>query len=389
MAPTFVALYTFNNVNNTTPISFSIPNVQVGDLLVWKQSGADYNIGSRTPVTTGETWNHLIAINVSGYCTVGISTMVATTAGTKAISSTWLGGGTQEHSGVVEHWRNAQVGPNTATQSNLTNQQPSMNITTTGTDSVVSWVNSDWTAQSGTNPTYRGTVTEEYKAGLANTSYWVYYVRQAAASPGTQTVGLTAPSGQKPTMGAIEVQTAAVNGTFPATTASDATASGGDGALLSPDGRFTTDTGNADAEGLLGILTSDMVERVYAGTATGTSWVHPEYAAGAPDGLEATWASETPAAVSPPLVLSNFGDFADIPVGSTLESVQVSCHNHQENGGIASVTLQAYLGASPVGSPFTLTLGATDHDDVFTVTGVTLADLRTNTLSFQIVGTKT
>jgi hypothetical protein len=81
---------------------------------------------------------------------------------------------------------------------------PSDTITTTGTDSVVTWVVSDFNAADGTSRTYRSSATETaYHRSAGFTAYQAY---QAAAVAGSQTYGLTLPSAQKPTMASLEIQ---------------------------------------------------------------------------------------------------------------------------------------------------------------------------------------
>jgi hypothetical protein len=64
----------------------------------------------------------------------------------------------------------------------------------------------DWSAIDGTSTrTYRSSATERAYHFVTG-QHTVYTAYQAAATAGTQTFGLTAPTGQKPTMVGIEIQ---------------------------------------------------------------------------------------------------------------------------------------------------------------------------------------
>ena len=124
-------------------------------------------------------------------------------------------GAANNHSMVVERWRQAQLAasPATVVFPYSVTGAPSTTITTTGTDSVVSWVNADWNAVDGTTTrVYRTTSATPYETGyvFASGAYTGYYAHQDAAAAGSQTIGLTAPAGQAYTLAGIEIQYQAV-----------------------------------------------------------------------------------------------------------------------------------------------------------------------------------
>jgi len=85
--------------------------------------------------------------------------------------------------------------------------------------------------------------------------------------------------------------------------------------------------------------------------------------------------------------VAGFGAAAALPLGATPESVAVRVrHSETPPGQLAGLTAQAYVGATPVGSPQALTVGAGDHDDIIIVTGLSAADLAD--LRVRIVGTR-
>jgi hypothetical protein len=183
------------------------------------------------------------------------------------------------------------------------------------------------------------------------------------------------------------------NATFSANTTGTADAAGNEGALTGTgggaDGTFTATTmGEATASGTEGALTGTIT--AVGGSASGTDWVDPTNATGAPDDTYATWTSDVIGATSNPLVISNFGTWADIPAGSTINSVDIIVQHHESHTGtpLESVSAQAYLDTTPLGTATNLTLSVTDRDDTITPT-LTLAQLQSNTLAVHIVADRT
>jgi hypothetical protein len=176
--------------------------------------------------------------------------------------------------------------------------------------------------------------------------------------------------------------------------ASTATAAGGSGSMTGTglEGTFTTATGNANAGGYMGAMsgttqqTSDVSS---TGTsASGTNWVNPTNATGSPNDNYATWTNNQRSTTAT-LTVGGFGTWASIPAGSTINSVTITVQHHESHVAtpVASITGQAFLGATGQGSPTTFTRSLTDRDDTITPT-LTLAELQGNTLDVQIVATR-
>lgn len=198
----------------------------------------------------------------------------------------------------------------------------------------------------------------------------------------TTTTGVSVSAGGQ---GALTGTTGNVDATLTTTTGT-ATAAGGSGQFIAAsDATFATLTGTATAAGEVGSMVLGI--SATGGTASGTGWVDPTNATGAPNDTYATWTTEVDAATSDPLIISNFGTWADIPAGATIESVEIRVQHHESTTGspIQTVTAQAYLGATPLGTPTNLTLSLTDRDDVLTPT-LSLAELQGNTLAVRIIG---
>lgn len=116
---------------------------------------------------------------------------------------------------------------------------------------------------------------------------------------------------------------------------------------------------------------------LYAGTAAGISgsWSGTGNATGSGQGTYATW-TDTAGGSSATLELASFGAQAAVPAGSTVQAVNcVVRHGEAPASAVASVTAQAYSGATPVGSPQPLTAADAVHDDPVTFTGLAWADL--------------
>jgi hypothetical protein len=71
-------------------------------------------------------------------------------------------------------------------------------------NSIVSWVNGDWSGNSGARA-YRSSATEE-RYNFVSNQYTGYWATQQAAAAGAQTIGLTTPASQTWSLGGIEIQ---------------------------------------------------------------------------------------------------------------------------------------------------------------------------------------
>lgn len=120
---------------------------------------------------------------------------------------------------------------------------------------------------------------------------------------------------------------------------------------------------------------------LYAGAASGVSgsWVDTANAVGSGTGTYATWTGAGSGEAAT-LELSSFGAQAAVPAGAAVDQVRCKVrHGEDPAAEIASVTAQAYLGTSPLGSPQALTVAAAVHEDEITLPAMTrddLADLR-------------
>lgn len=185
--------------------------VEPNDVIVVK------TISESTPMATisggGLTWTQRASITGSSTAAgARIHTAIATTSGNITITGVWTVNNIKR-SMLAEVWQNAKLDATpVAVATDAGGSAPSHTITTEANYSIVSWLNGDFNAVAGTNA-YRSSAIEEVVTGISGTDYVATYAYQQAANAGSQTYGLTAPTGQDPTMIAIEVQYEASNNT--------------------------------------------------------------------------------------------------------------------------------------------------------------------------------
>lgn len=182
-------------------------SVATGDVIVVKTGVED----SSSPVTGvsggGLTWTKQAGSTVAARCDAQIWTAIATATTTINITVTNTNGGTHTKTATAESWGDAQLAATPATVAHTTGgSAPSASLTTTAANSIISWTSQDYNAISPTGRTYRDGPTEEAVVGTPGTDFTAYFAYQPAYSAGSNTFGLTAPTGQLPTMAGIEVQ---------------------------------------------------------------------------------------------------------------------------------------------------------------------------------------
>ena len=192
----------------------------VDEVIVVKAQTWDKATAAGTPSGGGLTYTRRVTIAPGVFATYGtIFTAVVVGTGSSMTVTLSAPAAASYHSMCVERWSGAQLAttPATASANYSSASAPSATLTTVANNSVVSWLNGDAqsVAPSG-NGTYLSSATNE---GLANgsslTNSCQYYAYQSAATAGSQTFGMSAPTGQKWAMAAIEIQAAAASATNP------------------------------------------------------------------------------------------------------------------------------------------------------------------------------
>lgn len=193
----------------------------VGDVIVVKTVTGNMNVPTiGTPTMSGHTFTLRAAVNTSSKCDVDIWTTTITVAGEYVITQPFSGTA-GPRSAVFERWANAVLAGSPAfVQTTGSSVGPSATITTTGSNSVVSWALGDWAALAQGTIALRSGALLEGTAGGDTTTYTPYYAEQDAATAGSQTIGTTTPAGaQNWSIAGIEILAAA---TLTPVTGSDA-----------------------------------------------------------------------------------------------------------------------------------------------------------------------
>ena len=209
MTPTLTASYlVVSSAANTTPLVTPSFTPAVGEIIVVKVA-AENGTGLGTPSGGSLTYTSRASFaNVNNNAPGGIWTTTTTSASSMTVSS-----GTMPlnywHSMVVERWSNAQLAATPATNTTKNGAgAPSTTLTTVASNSVVSFLDADYSAVAPGSYAYRSSATDEGIHDKSTAIYVAYYAWQTAASTGSQTFGLTSPTGQTWTLLGIEIQDA-------------------------------------------------------------------------------------------------------------------------------------------------------------------------------------
>ncbi|MBX6358142.1 MAG: hypothetical protein IRZ05_20125 [Micromonosporaceae bacterium] len=217
--PTLVAAYpVYANANNNATLETPSFTPAPGEVIVVKCATWDTNLSMGTPSGGGLTFTAAVIVAPGGFmswCGIYVAT-VAGSPGPMTVSSTPNGSGW--HSIVVERWADAQLATPPATGSGMGNGgTPSATLTTTGADSVVTWVSGDINSRSPATREYlNGAIEDGLQDGSAGVNAVAYYAYQAAPTEGLQTFGLSAPANQRWVIAGVEVKAAATS-TVPVT----------------------------------------------------------------------------------------------------------------------------------------------------------------------------
>jgi hypothetical protein len=206
-APTLVASYfvkssTTGTAALTTP-SFTPSN---GEVIVITLETWDTGTSMGLPTGGSQTYTSRVAFAPGGFKPwVGIYTAVISgSPGSMTISSS--PSASARYSMTVERWSGATLAatPVTATDTNTTT--PQATLTTSAANSIISWVSGDSNSRDPATRAYllSGTDdgTRDDHVGSNGVGYHAYVV---AASAGSQTFGLSAPSSQAYAIAGIEI----------------------------------------------------------------------------------------------------------------------------------------------------------------------------------------
>ena len=175
-----------------------------GEVLVVKVYADD------TPTTIGTisggslTWTTRANQTASSNAPGKLATAVVGSSPAAMTVSVAFGGSAGRRAMVVERWTNAALAASPAIGSSQSNTTCSQTVSTAQKNSVVSWMAADWNNVAPGTPTYRG--AGNVQEGLYPNSSTMYFGYQPAPTQGTQTFGVSSPTGQKASMAGIEIQ---------------------------------------------------------------------------------------------------------------------------------------------------------------------------------------
>jgi len=209
VAPTLAYSNTQTGSFTTGTLTSTSFTPQTGDIIVVKVVTENHLSTFSTPTGGGWTYTQRVIDTTANECYCAMWTAPVTTGGTAqttAISKT--DASTAHCSMTVELWRGGQLAATPATCDARGTGSPSATITTAASGSVVSWADGDWGAVGG-SPTYGGGATQTGIDQQSPNFYCAYYAWQSAVSAGSQTLSMSAPTGQTWTIIGIEIQASA------------------------------------------------------------------------------------------------------------------------------------------------------------------------------------
>lgn len=207
--PTFVAEYEVTDWQvTTTPKTISV-TVATGDVLVVIAAAEETN-NLVTPTGGGLTYTLKQSVAITQYAGVSIWTATAASSQTFTFSMT-ISGGQVWGFNVLRF--SGSTGVSASNKTNISSGAPSLGLTTTGDNSAIVCINTDWNAADGASRAWRAvnSITPTSGNGLEktysrNVSHYTVYGAywNDAGTAGAKTVGLTTPS-MKYAIAAVEV----------------------------------------------------------------------------------------------------------------------------------------------------------------------------------------
>lgn len=208
--PQLVASYPASSGSNGTgTLTTATFTPAAGEILVVKATSGDQPCAVGAVSGGGLTWTLQISLSAGSNDPVKVWTATAPASpSAMAVSVTFSGTG-NSRSVIVERWGNAVLAASPAVGASQGNTSALQTVNTVGGASIVTWVDSDWNVAGGSSPSvaYRGAGAVSIATHLLGGCN-VYYAYQPAPTPGSQTFGLSSPTGQKASLVGIEIQSA-------------------------------------------------------------------------------------------------------------------------------------------------------------------------------------
>ena len=210
-APTYVATTisdspvtwaTYSETNTRTTPSYS---PAANTILVGGGATSDSASYPITSISGGPIWTQQYLDNTASKCAVALYTATAAGGAITSLLTDSAGG----YAGLAVLQFTGSDGIGAKNTAKGTSGYPSVSLTTTQDNSAVIVYNNDWNAVDGASRAWRtgaGSLTESnYFRDSAHYTVYIAYYADAGAT-GTKTVGLSAPSGQKYGIVALEIK---------------------------------------------------------------------------------------------------------------------------------------------------------------------------------------
>jgi hypothetical protein len=170
----------------------SLTSVPAGALLVLSTTSGSNLSNCSVSSSPSLTWTKRADASASSSGDAEIYTAVFSAGGTISVTSNW---GNQQQASVCYVIINQESTLGGASNTGVSQQFPSVSITTTRSNSILICVTSDWNAVNGSSRVYRNSPTERLYF-TASGIFTGYHYSQSASIATTYTIGLTAPSMQ-------------------------------------------------------------------------------------------------------------------------------------------------------------------------------------------------
>lgn len=187
-----------------------VVSVNAGDIIVVVAGSEDNARVLGLPTATGNTFTIQQQVGVANYCQAMVaSCTAASTNASLTVSCTATGTSTLIWGFTCFVYRGSD-GIGASAKTNVASGAPSLALTTTQANSAIAVVNTDWNASDGTTRTWRtvnsevGTEDAYFRDAARYTIYTGHWNDTGAT--GAKTVGLSAPTGQKYSIVALEIK---------------------------------------------------------------------------------------------------------------------------------------------------------------------------------------
>jgi hypothetical protein len=204
--PTYINTFGPTTISNQVAQS-AVVTANAGDLLILSATAGTDTWKANITAAGGQTWTQRADLGPGSGTASFVRVWTATAASTGTFTVTLTPSDSAGHNWFmqVQVFRN---GVYAGVASILAGgSAPSLSITTTNANSAIAMVVSDFNAISGASRAYRTGAGAFSETQYVTSTFFTYYngYHADAGTAAAKTVGLTAPTGQAPTMVAIEV----------------------------------------------------------------------------------------------------------------------------------------------------------------------------------------